>query len=264
VKPAPLAYVRPASVDEALSAMADRGDDAKVLAGGQSLVPALNMRVLRPGLLVDVNRVPGLDGVERRENALVVGATVRQADVRLGEHPVLASVLPHVGHAVTRNRGTVCGSVAHADAAAELPLALLAVAGSAVVASVRGRRVIPADELFLGPYRTALAADELVVETVWPLPGDGDAFAFEELAQRRGDFALCMAAAHVSAGRLRVVVGSLTPTPTVLEVDPDRPGDSAAEQVEPWDSVHATSSYLRQLVRVLVDRAVGRAREAAG
>jgi 2-furoyl-CoA dehydrogenase FAD binding subunit len=262
VKPAPFAYTRPESLDEALSVLAEGGDDARVLAGGQSLVPALNMRVLRPSTLVDVNRVAGLEGVGRREDSVVVGATVRQGDPRLRDHSVLAAVLPYVGHTVTRNRGTVCGSVAHADAAAELPLALVATGGSAVVASLRGRREIPADALFLGPYTTALAPDELLVETVWPLPAEGEGFAFQELAQRGGDFALCMAAASVRGDELRVVVGAVTPAPTVLHVDPDRPGESAAEQVEPWGSVHATPAYLRQLVRVLVDRAVQRAREA--
>jgi 2-furoyl-CoA dehydrogenase FAD binding subunit len=262
VKPARFTYLRPGSLEEALSALAG-DDDAKVLAGGQSLVPALNMRVLRPSALVDINRVPELDGVERRADALVVGATARQADARLYDHPVLAAVLPHVGHTVTRNRGTVCGSVAHADSAAELPLALVAAGGSAVVASVRGRREIPAADLFVGPFATVLEPDELLVETVWPLPADGDSFAFEELAQRGGDFALCMAGAFIRGDELRVVVGSVTAVPTVLEVDPDRAGESAAEQVEPWGSIHATPAYLRQLVRVLVDRAVGRAREAA-
>ena len=263
MKPPPFAYVRPESLDETLSTLAEEGADAKVLAGGQSLVPALNMRLLRPSLLVDVNRVAGLDRVEPRDGALVVGATARQADDRLRAQPMLAVVLPHVGHTVTRNRGTVCGSVAHADAAAELPVALVASGGSAVVASVRGRREIPAAELFRGPFTTALEPDELVVETVWPTMPETAGFAFEELAQRGGDYALCMAAALVHGDELRVVVGSVTPTPTALEVDPDAPGESAAEQVEPWGSVHASPAYLRQLVRVLVDRAVVRAREAA-
>jgi carbon-monoxide dehydrogenase medium subunit len=262
VKPAPFTYVRPESLEEALAVLAAH-DEAKVLAGGQSLVPALNMRVLRPSALVDVNRIPDLDRVERRADALVVGATARQADARLHDHPVLAAVLPYVGHTVTRNRGTVCGSVAHADAAAELPLALVASGGSAVVASVRGRREIPAAELFAGPYTTVLERDELLLETVWPLPAEGDSFAFEELAQRGGDYALCMAGALVRGDEVRVVVGSVTAVPALLEVDPGRPGASAAEQVEPWGSIHATPGYLRQLVRVIVDRAVERAREAA-
>ncbi len=261
MKPAPFEYACPATLDEALPLVAE--PDAKVLAGGQSLVPALNMRVLRPSTLVDVNRIPELDAVTDTAGSLTVGATVRQADPRLAAHPALAAVLPHVGHTVTRNRGTVCGSLAHADAAAELPLALVAAGGSVVAASARGRREIPADELFLGPYTTTLAPDELVVESIWPLSPEGEGFAFEELAQRGGDFALCMAAARVRGDELRVVVGAVTPHPTVLAVDPDKPGESAAEQAEPWGSIHASPAYLKQLVRVLVDRAVARAREQA-
>jgi 2-furoyl-CoA dehydrogenase FAD binding subunit len=263
VKPSPFEYVRLESLEEAVAALAENGDDAKVLAGGQSLVPALNMRLLRPALLVDVNRVAGLDGVAAENGALRVGATVRQADPRLLAHPALAAVLPHVGHTVTRNRGTVCGSIAHADAAAELPLALLACGGSAVAVSARGRREMTIDELLLGPYTTALEPDELLVETVWPRLEDGEGFAFDELTQRGGDFALCTAAARVRGDELRVVVGAVTPIPTVLEVDPECPGESAAEQVEPWGSIHASPAYLRQLVRVLVDRVASRATEQA-
>jgi 2-furoyl-CoA dehydrogenase FAD binding subunit len=260
MKPAPFQYARPESLDEALSLLV--AEDAKVLAGGQSLIPALNMRLLRPSLLVDVNLVAGLNDVADN-GTLRVGALVRQADPRLRAHPVLAEVLPHVGHVVTRNRGTIGGSIAHADAAAELPVALVAVAGSVVVASTRGRREIRADELFLGPYTTALEPDELLVETVWPAPVEGERFAFEELAQRGGDYALCMATARARGDELRVVLGSVTPRPTVLQVDPERPGESAAAQVEPWGSIHASPAYLMQLVRVLVDRAVSRAREQA-
>lgn len=261
MKPAPFDYLRPESLDDALVALAEH-EDAKVLAGGQSLMPALNMRLLRPTLLVDVNRVPGLDDVVD-DGALRVGTTVRQADPRLTAHPILASVLPHVGHTVTRNRGTICGSIAHADAAAELPLALLLCGGTAIVASARGRREIAGDELFLGPYSTALAPDELLVETTWPALREGEGFAFDELTQRSGDYALCMAAARVRKADVRVVVGAVTPTPTLLEVDSERAGASAAEQVEPWGSVHASPEYLRHLVRVLVDRVVARATEQA-
>jgi carbon-monoxide dehydrogenase medium subunit len=261
VKPAPFEYARPDTLDEALGLLAT--PDAKVLAGGQSLVPALNMRLSRPSLVVDVNAITVLGDVRAVDGMLRVGATVRQVDPRLSEHPMLATVLPYVGHTVTRNRGTVCGSLAHADSAAELPLALVAARGSVVAASATRRREIAADELFAGPYTTTLAGDELLVESIWPMPADGEGFAFEELAQRRGDYALCMAAARACGDELRVVVGAVTPTPTVLEVDPTRPGESAAAQVEPWESVHASPRYLKHLVRVLVDRAVARARQQA-
>ena len=260
MKPAPFEYVRPSSIDEALAALADGGEDAKVLAGGQSLVPALNMRVLRPSVIVDVNRIADLNDVAEEPGWMAVGATVRQADARLRSHPVLAEVLPHVGHTVTRNRGTVCGSLAHADAAAELPVALVALGGSVVAESRRGRREVAAESLFAGPYTTTLEPDELLVESRWPRPSDSDGFAFEELCQRGGDFALCMAAASVRGDVLRVVVGAVTPRPTLLDVDRDRPGESAADQIEPWGSVHASPAYLKHLARVLVDRAVERAR----
>jgi carbon-monoxide dehydrogenase medium subunit len=262
VKPPPLEYRRVESVDEAVALLAQTGDEAKVLAGGQSLVPMLNMRLLRPSLLVDVNRIPGLDEVVYEDGQVRVGAIVRQADPRLLELPLLGECLPHVGHSVTRNRGTVCGSIAHADAAAELPLALTLLGGSVVAASPRGRREIPVEEFFVTHFTTALAADELVVETVWRRE-DGWGYAFEELAQRHGDYALCMAAAAARGDELRVAVGAVTDRPTVLEVDLDRPGQSAAAQVEPWGHLHAPAEYQRHLVCVLVDRAAERARRAA-
>ena len=261
MKPAPFTYVRTGTVDEALAALAEYGDDAKVLAGGQSLVPALNMRLVRPAALLDINSVLHLDNARRTNGALAVGALVRQADARLRDHPLLAEALPHVGHVVTRNRGTVAGSVSHADPAAELPLCLLLLGGSVRVRSARAEREIAAEDFFLGPYTTTLEPGELVVETLWPLGARGTGYAFCELAQRHGDYALCMAAAAAGSDGVRVAVGSVVERPTVLEVDPEAPGASAAAQVEAWDTVHASRRYLEHLVRVLVDRAVATARE---
>lgn len=261
MKPAPFRYVRAESVEEALAALA--GEDAKVLAGGQSLLPALNMRLVRPATLVDINRVRDLDNIAREDGALVVGAAVRQADPRLLEHPLLADALPHVGHFVTRNRGTVCGSIAHADAAGELPLCLVLLGGAVRVASARSEREIAAADFFRTHFTTALQPGELVVQTVWPRPPAGSGYAFCELAQRHGDYALCMVAAAVRDDELRVAIGSVVDRPTVVDVDPDRPGESAAAAVEPWGNVHAPAAYLRHLVRVLVDRAVATARERA-
>jgi 2-furoyl-CoA dehydrogenase FAD binding subunit len=262
LKPARFDYVRPTTVDEALAALAEHGDEAKVLAGGQSLVPLLNMRLASPRVLVDVNRLP-LDHVEERDGHLAVGATVRQDARDLRAIPLLADCLPYVGHFATRNRGTVAGSIAHADAAAELPLALLVAGGAVVAASARGRRTIPANEFFVTHYTTTLEPDELVAETLWPRPAAGWGYAFAELAQRRGDYALCMAAAAVRGSEVTVGVGSVLDRPTLLAVDAERPGESAAAQVDPAGNLHASASYLRQLVRVLVDRAVAQAREAA-
>jgi CO/xanthine dehydrogenase FAD-binding subunit len=254
VKPAPFRYERPGSVAEAAALLAEHGGEAKALAGGQSLVPMLNMRLARPSVLVDVNRLP-LGDVARENGWWRVGATVRQADPRLLEIPLLAECLPHVGHFVTRNRGTVGGSIAHADAAAELPLALTALGGSVVTS---GGRTVPAEEFFVTHFTTALEPGELLVETVWPAAAPAHRYAFEEFALRHGDFALCMAAAVAGPDGLRVALGSVVDRPTLIEVDPARPGASAAEQTEPWGTLHASPNYLRQLVRVLVDRVVER------
>ena len=189
MKPAPLRYERAETIDDAVALLGEHGDEAKVLAGGQSLVPALNMRLLRPAVLVDIERVLDLDNIAGEEGVVRVGAMVRQADSRLGQHPLLAEAIPHVGHFVTRNRGTVCGSIAHADPAAELPLCLTLLGGSVRVASVRGEREIAASNFFVAPFTTALRPDELVVETIWPTARDGWGYAFAEFAQRRGDYA---------------------------------------------------------------------------
>jgi 2-furoyl-CoA dehydrogenase FAD binding subunit len=254
LKPVAFRYERPESIDEAVALLAEHGDEAKVLAGGQSLVPMLNMRLARPTAIVDVNRLP-IGDIARTNGSWHVGATVRQADPRLAEIPLLGQCLPFVGHFVTRNRGTVGGSVAHADAAAELPLALTVLGGSIVTSA---GRTITAEEFFVTHFTTALEPGELLVGTRWPAAQPDTRYAFEEFALRRGDFALCMAAAISGPNGLRVAVGSVVDRPTVIEVDPAHPGASAAEQVEPWGTLHASAGYLRQLVRVLVDRAVGR------
>jgi 2-furoyl-CoA dehydrogenase FAD binding subunit len=254
VKPVAFRYERPESVEEAVALLREHGDEAKVLAGGQSLVPMLNMRLARPSVIVDVNRLPLAD-VAHDDGAIRVGATVRQADRRLLDIPLVGECLPHLGHFVTRNRGTVGGSIAHADAAAELPLVLTVLGGSVVTSA---GRTIAAEEFFVTHFTTALAPDELLVETIWPAARPDTRYAFEEFALRHGDFALCMAAAASAPDGLRVALGSVADRPKLLEIDPERPGESAAEQVEPWGSLHASADYLRSLVRTLVDRVAER------
>ena len=279
MKPPPFRYVRPGSLDEALDVLSEHGEDAKVLAGGQSLVPLLNMRLARPGILVDVNRLEELDPVSEENGSLRVGATVRQNALELQRVPLLTECLPHVGHFVTRNRGTVGGSVAHADASAELPLALATLRGSVVLASRRGRRTVAAEDFFVTHFTTALEPDELLVETIWPT--DGRATGFDEFALRHGDYALAMAgcALALAGGRVteaRIVVGSVVDRPTPIDeagallagtaVDDDAAraaGDAAARAVEPAESLHASTAYQRHLTRVVVERAVARAWRAA-
>lgn len=277
MKPAPFGYVRAGSLDEALAALAEGGDDAKPIAGGQSLVPALNLRLVRPTLLVDLNDA-GLDGVAAN-GALTVGATTRQAALVRDErvHPLVREALPFVGHFVTRNRGTVGGSIAHADGAAELPLCLVALDGKVVVDGPSGRRVIAADEFFVTHFTTALGAGELVVETVWPLVATGESCAFEELALRAGDFAQSMVAVALRRGAdgtvvdASVAVGAVSDRPIRLrDVETLLVGTSGAEAardagslaaslVDPPGSIHASARYLRALTGTLTTRAIERA-----
>jgi CO/xanthine dehydrogenase FAD-binding subunit len=276
VKPAPFAYVRAESVEQAVEVLREHGDEAKPLAGGQSLVPAMNMRLARPSVIVDLNRVSGLDGIGEQDGALRIGAVVRQAAaerspvVRRG-CPLLAECLPLVGHSATRNRGTVGGSIAHADAAGELPLALVTLGGGVATS----RRTIPAEDFFVTHFTTALEADELVVATTWPRPRRGEGSAFEEFAVRHGDFALAAAACvlRVEDARVteaRLAVGSVTDRPEPVDasfligaaVDPGvarEAGAAVAATVDPPGSLHGSPEYRRRLVAVLVERAVGRA-----
>jgi CO/xanthine dehydrogenase FAD-binding subunit len=273
VKPAPFLYRRPESLDEALALLHEHGDEAKVLAGGQSLVPLLNMRLARPSVLVDLNRVAGLDRIEAN-GGVRVGALVRQRELETMPLPLVAEALPFVGHFVTRNRGTVGGSIAHADAAAELPLCLTVLGGSVVARSTVGDREIGADDFFVTHFTTTLRPDELVVETIWPSLGDGWAFAFEELAHRHGDYALSMAACalHVEGGRVaetRVGVGSVVERPTLLDMELNGQAltsdvahelaQRAADTLEPFGTLHASAAYQRHLTGVLVERALLRA-----
>jgi carbon-monoxide dehydrogenase medium subunit len=277
VKPARFEYVRAASVEEALAALADGGDDAKPLAGGQSLVPALTMRLVRPSVLVDVNDA-GL-GEIAANGSVRIGATVRQAALAVDDrvHPLVRHALPFVGHFVTRNRGTVGGSVAHADGAAELPLCLAVLDGVVVAASRSGRREIAAADFFVTHFLTTLDPEELLVETVWPLATDGETSSFEEFALRTGDFAQSMAAVVLrrESGIVvdaRVGVGAVTDRPTRLsDVEALLVGSSggeaaadagalAARLVDPPSTTHASSGYLRSLTGTLVRRAIERAR----
>jgi 2-furoyl-CoA dehydrogenase FAD binding subunit len=257
MKPPAFEYVRPETLEEALAEL-ERGDeDAKPLAGGQSLVPLLNMRLARPSLVVDLNRVAGLDGVTRENGSVRIGATVRQS--RVPDLPLVREALPHVGHVATRNRGTVGGSIAHADPSAELATCLVALGGTVVVESRAARRAIGATDFFLGTFETALAGDELLVETVWPVHEGG--CAFEELALRHGDFALAMCAVVASGGRLRVALGSVVDRPLLLDCppDPDEAAEATAAASDPVETMHATAEYRRHATRVLVRRAAERA-----
>jgi CO/xanthine dehydrogenase FAD-binding subunit len=280
MKPAPFAYVRAESVDHAVEVLREHGDEAKPLAGGQSLVPALNMRLARPSVLVDLNLVGGLDAIAENNGSIAVGALARQsavlrADVVRERCPLLAAALGFVGHVVTRNRGTVGGSIAHADAAAELPLALVALGGSVITS----QRVLAAEDFFVASFTTALEPDELVVTTTWPSRREGEGSAFEEFAPRHGDFALASAACvlrveNAVVAEARLAVNAVTQRPELVEtaslvgrpVDSDAAdelGAAAAAIVDPPPNLHGSPAYRRSLVATLVARAVTHAWERA-
>jgi 2-furoyl-CoA dehydrogenase FAD binding subunit len=271
MKPAPFAYLRPSTLEEALAALAGE-QGAKVLAGGQSLVPLLSMRLAAPSMLVDINALPDLGhvtvtgGGDGAGAGVRIGALARHADVlasteAAASQPLLAMALSHVAHPTIRNRGTTVGSLVHADAAAEMPLVLRLLVGSVDVASVRGRRTIPAAELFAGPLESTLAHDEIAVEAFFPALAPGAGVAFQEIARRHGDYALVGVAAHVeTAGgevtRARIGFVSVSDVPVVVDVTDalDDPAGAALAELEPADDIHATAAYRAHLVKVLTPR----------
>jgi len=270
VKPAPFDYVRPGSLDDALVALA--GDlGAKVLAGGQSLVPLLSMRLAAPSGLVDINGLPGLDHVRVDADGVRIGALARHTDVLASaearaSQPLLAAALAHVAHPTIRNRGTTVGSIVHADAAAEMPMVLRLLGGSVDVVSSTGRRTIAADDLFAGPLESTLGQDEIAVEAFFPALAEGAGVAFEEIARRHGDYALCGVGALVDGDSVRVGYLSVCDVPTVVDltgVADDRLGDAALDHLDPGDDIHASAAYRAQLVRVLTGRVVAVARKMA-
>jgi 2-furoyl-CoA dehydrogenase FAD binding subunit len=274
VKTAPFRYERPRELGTALALTRD--PEAKALAGGQSLVPVMAMRLARPRVLVDLGRVDGLDRVRRRDDELVTGAMVRQRALErrpglAAELPLVAAALPFVGHREVRNRGTVGGSVAHADPSAELGLVAATLRARIEARSLEGSREIAAEEFVTGPFQTALEPGELLTAIRWPVAQPGDGFSFEEVARRHGDFALCGVAVHVRRdASARVGLLGVAPAPVVHDVTESWPdgvdalADRLAEEVDPPSDMHASTGYRRRLVRVLVARALRRALASGG
>lgn len=272
MKPAPFVYRRPRELDEAVRLLAaHRG--AKVLAGGQSLVPLLSMRLAAPTMLVDINGLPDLDGVRVAPQGVRVGALARHADVLASDEaalaqPLLREALSHVAHATIRNRGTTVGSLVHADAAAELPVVLSLLGGTVVVVGSAGQREVPAAELYVGPLETSLAHDEIAVEAIFPLLAPLSGVAFDEIARRHGDYAVVGVAGLIEVDGSGEVVAaraglvSVGDIPTVLDLSGVPAADwgaAAAERADPESDLHASADYRRHLVGVLTDRVLGRA-----
>ena len=223
MKPAAFDYLRAGSVEDALRALRQAGGEVRILAGGQSLVPMLNMRLARPAVLVDIMHVEALRRVEERGGRLIIGAGVRQHALErhpgLGERqPLLAAMLPWLGHLQTRSRGTVCGSVAHADPSAELPLALVALEGTVHLRNARKQRLVAAVDFFTGMMATARAEDELIEAVSVPMAQPGVGYAFREISRRHGDFAIAGFAAVAAGGDVRLAVGGVAVAPQAREV----------------------------------------------
>jgi 2-furoyl-CoA dehydrogenase FAD binding subunit len=262
MKPARFDYIRAATVAEAHAALAKNGDDARIVAGGQSLLPMLSMRMARPAVLVDIMHLNELAKIEVNRDSIRVGAGVRQAALlawpELAERqPLLAAALPWVGHAQTRSRGTVCGSAAHADPSAEIPLVLLALKGSIELSSQRERRRVAAENFFTGLLSTARNDDELIEAIEIPCRAASHGYAFHEFARRHGDFAIVACAAIAHTDGVRLAIGGVADVPTARDF-PDIGGDALdnaldefSAELEPRDDLHATADYRRALVRRL-------------
>jgi CO/xanthine dehydrogenase FAD-binding subunit len=277
MKPAPFLYRRASSINEALSLLADLGEDARPLAGGQSLVPLMNLRMSTPTALIDLGGVPGLSYIDGSQDVVRVGAMTRQRDLEVSELvaeqcPLLREASAFLGHFQIRNRGTVGGSIAHADPAAEYPAAMVALDGEVIVASLAGERRIPAAQFFLGPFTTALDPGELLTSVELPVWGHN--VAFLELARRHGDFAIAgvAVALDLDGGQIqRAGIGLAGVGPTVIKatsaenlITGNEPsdelfGEAAARttnEVDPGTDIHGTAAYRRALTQTLTFRAL--------
>ena len=275
MKPAPFDYVAPATIDEACAVLAEAGGGATVLAGGQTLMPLLNLRMSQPFVVIDLAKVSGLAGITVSAEGVRIGAMTRQADALASAElaqalPALARALAHVGHHQTRNRGTIGGSIALGEPAAELPACAVALGASIEVQSVRGTRSIPADAFYLGPYLTVLEADEIVTAITFPAWPTDHIPLFREVAQRPGDFALTglVGALALDKGRIaRAGLGWLGMGPTPVRpraaeaalvgqelsaLDPGAIAELALTETAPFDDKHASAEYRRTVGKRLL------------
>lgn len=259
MKPAAFDYVRAETLDEALGVLAAEGGDARVIAGGQSFMAMLNMRLARPKVLVDIMRISSLDAITEDKGEIVVGAGVRQAkllawDKLSAKIPLVALALPWTGHVQTRSRGTICGSVAHADPSAEMPLSLIALGGSVHLRSAKKRRRVLASDYITGMMSTARSDDEMIEAVSFPAD-TGNGYAFREIARRHGDFAIVACAAIARKDGVRLAVGGVADKPEIRDLPLlngsalDDALNAFAYELDARDDVHATARYRRELVR---------------
>jgi aerobic carbon-monoxide dehydrogenase medium subunit len=286
VKPAPFDYYAPSTLDEVVALLHQLGDEAKLLAGGQSLIPMLNLRLARFEALIDIGRVTSLRGIERSNGYVVVGATVVQreveaSDVIAADVPLLAAATPLIGHFQIRNRGTLGGSIAHADPAAEYPAVAMALDAQIDVVGPGGPRTVPAPSFFASTWETALAPDEVLTSVRFPVWDGASGFAVEEVARRHGDFALAGCACGLQlndgrVGRAAIALFGVGPTAVraetaeqalidsdVTAVDTAEIGRLAGDGVDPPDDLHASGALRRRIASTCVGRALTRAIEGA-
>jgi len=271
VKPAKFDYLRAASLAEAHETLAVEGGDASIIAGGQTLVPLLSMRMARPKVLVDIMHVAELGGIAVKDNTIRVAATERQASLLAWpeltkRQPLLSLAMPWVGHAQTRTRGTVCGSVALADPSAEIPLALIALDGEIELSSAKSKRRVAAGDFFTGLMSTAREDDELIEAVRFPCAKPGDGHAFREFARRHGDFAIVACAAVATAQGTRLTIGGVADRPTAQDfgtLDGSALDDALqdfAVTLEAREDLNATAGQRRDLVRKLGRQTIEEAR----
>lgn len=271
MKPKSFTYLKPASIRETLEALARHGEDARILAGGQSLVPMMNLRLIETRVLIDISALAPLAYIRESNGEIEVGAATTQAQLmawpKLADlAPLLNAALPHVGHFQTRSRGTVCGSIAHSDPSSELPLCLVTLGGSVMLASSRGTRVLPAAAFQTGMLMTAREPDELVAAVRFPKRKPETGYSFAEMTQRHGDLAICAVAATASSDVTRLGVGGVADKPAIREWT--RLGDAEIDDALndfAWDlggadDHHASAAYRRGLVRRLGRRAIEEAK----
>ena len=274
MKPRPFDYVRPDNVDEAVALLSEHGDAARVLAGGQSLMAMLNLRLAEPELLIDVSRLTELDTIREIDGKIEVGAAVTQNKLLAwpalaAKLPLLAKALPWVGHFQTRNKGTVCGSIAHADPSSEIPLALATLGGEVVLRSKSGTRVLAAKDFQLDMLTTAREPEELITVVRFPVHGEKKV-AFYEVARRHGDFAIIAIAVVIDGpNKFRLGVGGMTGRPTVRQISAS--GDAAVRdaaaalgvELEGLEDMHASADMRRDLLRNLAPVVVNEALQCA-
>jgi 2-furoyl-CoA dehydrogenase FAD binding subunit len=262
MKPPRFDYLAAKSAEEALETLAEEGGEASILAGGQSLLPMLNMRLARPQVLVDIMGIAPWHKITLVGEGIRIGAAVRQVELEgfpelARRQPLLAAALPWVGHPQIRSRGTVCGSIAHADPSAELPLVLVALEGTVHLRSLRGPREVAAADFFKGTMATVREDDELVESVSVPAAREGCGYAFREVARRHGDFAIVACAAVVDARRARLAVGGVADRPVARILPPpgsaelDGALDGFAWGLDAREDLHASARYRRELVRRL-------------